>query len=120
MACGGYLEVGPGQLGRRNLNDMQRAQLALQLEDVVRARAKERQATSGPGALGAKPLQANLPEAVGRQSRDELAAQGENRFRQICRNLLAKERQGTRTDLQANLPEGVGRQSRDELAAETW
>lgn len=38
------------QLGRRNLNDFQRSEIALQLEDLLKEQAKERQATSTGGA----------------------------------------------------------------------
>ena len=49
------------QLGRRNLNDYQRSELALQLEELLKGQAKERQATSTGGAN--PQLRANLPQA---------------------------------------------------------
>lgn len=49
------------QLGRRNLNDYQRSEIALQLEELLKGQAKERQATSTGGAN--PQLVANLPEA---------------------------------------------------------
>lgn len=49
------------QLGRRNLNDYQRSEIALQLEEILKGQAKERQATSTGGTN--PQLKANLPEA---------------------------------------------------------
>jgi hypothetical protein len=37
--------IDANQLGRRNLNDYQRAEIALQLEDILKEQAKERQGT---------------------------------------------------------------------------
>lgn len=56
------------QFGRRNINDFQRAELALKAEPLIAARAKERMISG----VKANPT-ANLPEGTS-ETRDELAA----------------------------------------------
>jgi len=51
-------------LNRRHLNQSQRAFLAIEVEKMYAAMAKDRQATSGPGMYGSKPLPEDFPEAV--------------------------------------------------------
>jgi ParB family chromosome partitioning protein len=54
------------QLGRRNLNDYQRSEIALQLEDLLKGQAKERQGTRTDLESTPKPnIVANLPECDG-------------------------------------------------------
>lgn len=60
------------QLCRRNLNDFQRIEVTHKCEDAVKAKAKERQATSTGGAN--PQLMENFPEAENNTSRDELGA----------------------------------------------
>ena len=67
------------QLGRRNLNESQRAMLAATLKEVFTAEAKERQAAGkgldGSGGRGhAKNLQSNLTEGLSGNARDQAAA----------------------------------------------
>lgn len=57
------------QFGRRNISDFVRAELALQAEPLIAARAKERQSCGQGGVL----LSANLPEAKPIDTRDELS-----------------------------------------------
>ena len=62
---------------RRHLSSIQRAGVAVDILPMLEAEARERQATSGPGAYGAKPLVENFPQAVdetGEKSRDTAAA----------------------------------------------
>lgn len=56
------------QFGRRNLTDFQRAELALQAEPLIAARAKARQ-----GARNDLNIPANLPGSENKETRDELA-----------------------------------------------
>ena len=59
------------QLGRRNLNDFQRVEMVRKCENAVKAKAKERQATSTGGAN--PQLREKLPEAeTGKRATDEL------------------------------------------------
>lgn len=58
------------QLARRNLNDFQRIEITHKCEDAVKAKAKERQATSTGGT--APQLMENFPQADKGASRDEL------------------------------------------------
>ena len=58
------------QLARRNLNDFQRVEITHKCEDAVKAKAKERQATSTGGT--APQLMENFPQADKGASRDEL------------------------------------------------
>ena len=60
------------QLARRNLNDFQRIEITHKCEDAVKAKAKERQATSTGGT--APQLMENFPQADKGASRDELGA----------------------------------------------
>jgi len=60
-------------LERRHLNQYQRGKLGLNLLKIEEEAAKERQATSGKGMYGGKPLKENLPEAVSGQARDIVA-----------------------------------------------
>jgi len=64
------------QLGRRNLSAYDRVRLALEKEEYYKKQAKERQATSGKGIYGGKPLSPNLDEAVeSRRAIDDVAKQ---------------------------------------------
>ena len=58
------------QLGRRNLNDFVRVEMAYKCEDAVKAKAKERQSTSTGGAE--PQLRENFPEAEKGRSKDVL------------------------------------------------
>lgn len=58
------------QLARRNLNDFQHAEIVHKCEDVVKAKAKERQRTSTGGTN--PQLMEKFPEAEKSTSRDEL------------------------------------------------
>lgn len=58
------------QLGRRNINDFNRAELVLQAEPLIAAKAKERQES---GINQYSPV-ANLPQAETGETRDELSA----------------------------------------------
>lgn len=60
------------QLARRNLNDFQRIEITHKCENAVKAKAKERQATSTGGT--APQLMENFPQADKGASRDELGA----------------------------------------------
>lgn len=60
------------QLSRRNLNDFQRIEITHKCEDAVKAKAKERQATSTGGSE--PQLKEKFPEAEKKQARDELGA----------------------------------------------
>lgn len=60
------------QLARRNLNDAQRIAIVYKCEDVVKAKARERQATSTGGAE--PQLRENFPEADNKRARDELGS----------------------------------------------
>ncbi len=51
-------------LHRRHLSESQRGMAAAKASEILKEEARKRQATSGPGMCGAKPLRANLPEAV--------------------------------------------------------
>ena len=58
------------QLARRNLTDFQRIEIAHKCEDAVRAKSRERQATSTGGAI--PQLVEILPQVENGKSRDEL------------------------------------------------
>lgn len=60
------------QLARRNLSDIKRISVVEKCENAIRAKARERQATSTGGTT--PQLKVNLPEADKSQSRDELGA----------------------------------------------
>ena len=60
------------QLARRNLNDFQRIEITHKCEDAVKAKARERQATSTGGT--APQLMEKFPQADKGASRDELGA----------------------------------------------
>jgi N6-adenosine-specific RNA methylase IME4 len=59
------------QFGRRNLLPFHRAELALKLEPLISAKAKENQANSEPGIYGGKPLPNNFGEAVDLKEKEE-------------------------------------------------
>lgn len=59
------------QLARRNVNDYQRAMLAIQKRDVIARQAKANQATSTDGA--APQLSENSPKAAPIDTREEVA-----------------------------------------------
>jgi hypothetical protein len=94
------------------------------LEPVERALAKERQAEHGGTAPGRRNTSANVA-GVSDESRDRVAAAvglgrtALSRALEPVERALAKERQGTRTDLQPSgkVPEGSAPQSRDRIAA---
>lgn len=63
------------QFGRRNLKPFQRSELALKLEDVIKAKAKERQRESGKNFGKGSKVEQKSAEPIKRnnQARDELA-----------------------------------------------
>lgn len=69
------------QFGRRNISDFVRAELALQAEPLIAAKAKERQGCGQGGVL----LSANLPEAKSIDTRDELATMANVSARNISK-----------------------------------
>jgi len=63
--------VGTSDVGKTLIQRMSEAEL---IERIERERAKERQATSGPGVYGGKPLVATLPQPVQKgKTRDAVA-----------------------------------------------
>lgn len=98
-------------LHRRHLSSSQRAAITPEVIPMLEAEAKERQATSGPGVYGGKPLVEQSTQAVEGKSRDQAATLfGTNsRYVQIAKglaeeapDLLEEVKQGAKTMPAAN------------------
>jgi len=63
------------QMGRRNLLPIDRVPMMERAQTILAKQARERQATSGEGVFGGKPLMEIFPEAVQGTTRDQLGAQ---------------------------------------------
>ncbi len=88
------------QFGRRNISDFVRAELALQAEPLIAARAKERQACGQGGIL----LPVNLPEATRGETRDELSTMSGVSARNISKvkNILASGHEDLVNEVRGN------------------
>ncbi len=69
MFCSLY----PSLFSPGKIDIIQKYQSGKHLEPIEKTKAKQRQATSGKGVYGGKPLKENLPEAVEGRTRDKVA-----------------------------------------------